>query len=404
MIGLVPPDRVAAAEKAVAAGMDRRAFDEALKRLAILDPIDCTALRGHILALRITAQDLLRLLDDPRALQRALVARKAVARRLIDAAAAGEPLPLSVRHAYGCCSRYHVEALIAAVREGSFTWEDAVECAYATPLLALHLDSRVSVPISFASSIGRSESRRNRSGERVIFEETVNVRSDRGSFDLLVSGEIEFWRAATFSTKEPETVRWLEETVKDDTVFYDVGANIGLFSLYVAILSPKARSIAFEPHPLTLAQLTRNVHHNHFGHRIRIYPVALGSRDEVLTFSIRDFCAGEASPQSRDHGFAVGCTAMRLDHFIRRAGAPCPTHLKIDVDGPQRAVLEGAAATLAAPQLRHVLVEAREDEIEPVARQMASLGLQQRSKHRHSRTIGAGGDVFNVIFEKDALA
>ncbi len=62
-----------------------------------------------------------------------------------------------------------------------------------------------------------------------------------------VSSELEQYRAETYSTKEPETLDWLEQNLKAKDTFFDVGANIGLYSLYAAKINPKCGIYAFEP-------------------------------------------------------------------------------------------------------------------------------------------------------------
>ena len=54
------------------------------------------------------------------------------------------------------------------------------------------------------------------------------------------------FRANTFSTKEPETLEWLDES-ESDGVFFDIGANVGLYSLYYGA-TKKGNVYAFEPH------------------------------------------------------------------------------------------------------------------------------------------------------------
>ena len=53
-------------------------------------------------------------------------------------------------------------------------------------------------------------------------------------------------RANTFSTKEPETLLWIEEFGKDGGILFDIGANIGLYSIFHSLLN-KSKSYAFEP-------------------------------------------------------------------------------------------------------------------------------------------------------------
>ena len=52
-------------------------------------------------------------------------------------------------------------------------------------------------------------------------------------------------RAETFLTKEPETLEWIDR-MNDDSVLWDIGANVGIYSIYAAV-SKRANVIAFEP-------------------------------------------------------------------------------------------------------------------------------------------------------------
>ena len=67
------------------------------------------------------------------------------------------------------------------------------------------------------------------------------------SIDLLVTSEIEHYRADTYASKEPDTLDWLDAELNDEDVFFDIGANIGVYSLYAAALNAGCRVFAFEP-------------------------------------------------------------------------------------------------------------------------------------------------------------
>jgi hypothetical protein len=67
---------------------------------------------------------------------------------------------------------------------------------------------------------------------------------------------------------------------------------------------------------------------------------------------------GRGQRQARDVEHLTGCVLYSIDDFLERASfVPLPTHLKIDVDGPDLKVLRGAANTLAKSRIRHILVE-----------------------------------------------
>src|SRR5689334_3479633 len=53
-----------------------------------------------------------------------------------------------------------------------------------------------------------------------------------------VASDVEQYRVTSYSTKEPETLDWLDQSLNDSDVFFDVGANIGLYSMYAAKRQP----------------------------------------------------------------------------------------------------------------------------------------------------------------------
>ena len=68
------------------------------------------------------------------------------------------------------------------------------------------------------------------------------------------------FRADTFFSKEPETLNWINKYGKK-SVLYDIGANIGLYSIYHSITN-QSQSYAFEPSVFNLIQLTKNININ----------------------------------------------------------------------------------------------------------------------------------------------
>jgi len=95
----------------------------------------------------------------------------------------------------------------------------------------------------------------------IVERQQVQVCDVKGCTILLkIESEIEQFRAATYATKEPETLEWIERYFRPGDVIYDIGANIGLYSLFAAKhLGGHCKVYAFEPEALNHAQLSKNI-------------------------------------------------------------------------------------------------------------------------------------------------
>ena len=227
------------------------------------------------------------------------------------------------------------------------------------------------------------------------------IRTSQGHFTMRTGNPIERWRADTLLTKEPETIAWLDETIDADSVFYDVGANVGVYTLYATHRFPgQVRAVCIEPEALNFARLNRNIADNGLSGKVICFPVGLGEQAGAMALTLSVLEAGRALHGDRfvtetDAAHRQGVIVEMLDGLIERADfLPRPTHLKIDVDGPELNILRGAAKTLADPVLRHVLVELTSDETDEAIRLLGAYGFKV------SATGETASDMTNYIFRK----
>ena len=198
---------------------------------------------------------------------------------------------------------------------------------------------------------------------RVSTDLVTEVRHGSHRIRLAGGGWRVDYRTRTFSTKEPETLRWLDELAPND-VLWDVGANVGLYTVYAAV-ARRVRVVAFEPSPFNLEFLARNIALNAVHDLVSVVPVALSDRSRPASLSMTSTEWGEgANTFGETYGQSgrpiqdpttfptVGLTA---DDAVSSLRLPAPTHLKLDVDGIEGLILKGAPAVLAG--VRSVLVE-----------------------------------------------
>jgi FkbM family methyltransferase len=185
--------------------------------------------------------------------------------------------------------------------------------------------------------------------------------------------------------KEPWTVRWLEGSLRPGDVLYDVGANIGSYSLIAGKAGVEGvRVVSFEPAYPTYAALCDNVVLNRLEDVVTPLPVLLGERTAAVQLGYASVEAGSAEHDlggsGEPHAYRQAVLGFSLDELVRQFDLPPPTLLKVDVDGAERAVLAGAAATLADQRLRSVLVEIDRGAGEAVTGMLEQAGLSLRER------------------------
>ena len=153
-----------------------------------------------------------------------------------------------------------------------------------------------------------------------------------------------------------------------DAVVYDIGANVGVYSLSLAIESAERTIVAFEPSPTVFDQLSKNVALNELEEQITLFQVGLGDTSGSQPFytssytELSSFRSESATRWEARIATTEPVEIVRLDEFVD-SHIP-PDVLKIDVEGTEAAVLRGAAETLT--QHRPVVfVELHEDGLGP---------------------------------------
>ena len=235
----------------------------------------------------------------------------------------------------------------------------------------------------------------------------IKRRMDYAPHDIYlhVDSLIELETRLHSCAKEPDTVEWIETFMKPGDTFYDIGANVGAYSLIAAkAFQGAVKVFAFEPAFLNFTQLCRNVFFNDCGDTITPLSIALSEKTSLDSFNYHDLVPGgalhtlgEAIDYKGDRFkpiFKQAMLSFTTDDLIAQFGLPTPTHIKIDVDGIELGILKGAGRTLADNTLRSIVVEL---EAGPGEEEISSLlfakGFRLHARHGR-RTPG----MFNCIF------
>ena len=182
-------------------------------------------------------------------------------------------------------------------------------------------------------------------------------------FPVVAGAATAFGRMLEAPNKEPATQRWIAEIAAESAgaTFWDVGANIGLFSLLAAQRGLKV--VAFEPHVGSQRLLQLAVAQNDRDGSIMVVPFGLTDHTGADIMSVKDPSAGitgsslGAPVTNSHHRFTT--FVMRGDDVRTLLPAPFnkPTAIKVDVDGIEPKILEGLQGLLLDGCLQHLMVE-----------------------------------------------
>lgn len=138
---------------------------------------------------------------------------------------------------------------------------------------------------------------------------------------------------------EPLMLSRFVALLRPDSVVWDIGANVGLYTLAAA---PRAaRVVAFEPLPRNLALLRRHLALNNMTN-VEIVEAAVGTTDGTVHLSEGDSpSVAWVTPDG-----ALTVTALSLDEWVKGRADPAPDVVKIDVEGAEMDVLTGGQRSL----------------------------------------------------------
>jgi FkbM family methyltransferase len=185
----------------------------------------------------------------------------------------------------------------------------------------------------------------------------VYVHDGEHGYSFRCESPVEIKRAQTLLVKEEGTVRWIRTEVKAGQVFYDIGANIGLYTLMAARrVAPGGLVYAFEPHVANVNSLLHNISRNDLNPYVKVISAALNDSEGFFDFNYAAWVPGSSMSQLNDTRddlqrefrpvFSEYKYATTVDRLIETGAIHPADHVKLDVDGNELLILRGMAKFL----------------------------------------------------------
>mgnify|MGYP000135495157 CR=1 FL=1 len=213
-----------------------------------------------------------------------------------------------------------------------------------------------------------------------------------------------YWRAKHTFNLEKETNDWIK-SFKQSDIFFDVGANVGLYSIMASKLM-KIKTYAFEPDLMNARILYENIIKNNVSNLVTILPLALADYNYCADLYLKTVSYGDALHNldsknqniDSDHEAKVSIPAFSIDSIISILSLDKPTKLKIDVDGIEIRILKGAKEALVT--VDEIIVEwsrSKKDSSE-ILEYLENLGFKLIwESNPHNTYI----DTVNAFFKKE---
>ena len=161
---------------------------------------------------------------------------------------------------------------------------------------------------------------------------------------LKLPEESEFY----LETHDPDVTISLCKCIQPGFTVVDVGAHIGYFTLLISrLVGPEGKVFALEPLPRNVIRLEEHLFRNHCSHNTKVFQVALAEYDGKEQFLYFDFAtigrfsSAESEVRDKPSGdITVECRS--LDSLLQDNSIKLPDFVKIDVEGAELRVLQGA--------------------------------------------------------------
>lgn len=223
-----------------------------------------------------------------------------------------------------------------------------------------------------------------------LITETLAVDTPRGSLSFVLLGREAGVRALSALTQQPATIEWIER-FQPGSLFWDIGANIGVYTLYAA-LRGDTKIVAFEPAAINYFLLNANVEANGFGETVDCLLVGLGKDRQIGHLEVSQFDPGRSfSFRGKAHRPFPGRQAaflISMDQLVEDYGLACPNYIKIDVPGLAESVVMGGTRLLQRPELREIHIECSEERStgQRIIKMLVEAGFVKTSRGQHGET------------------
>lgn len=201
---------------------------------------------------------------------------------------------------------------------------------------------------------------------------------------------------------EGEQLDIFSEFVTPKTVFYDIGANIGIYSLVAG--KKGAKVLAFEPSPDVLPYLKKNIELNDYD--ITLVPEAVGDRQGNTPFFVstkENMGVGrimEYRKRTDRSAPPINVPMNTIDHYAERY--PAPTLIKMDIEGAELFAIEGGKKLFQREDAPLLMIEFHPGEIQHLGGDVGRLmGVLRGYGYRQYQHISAKEERWYVFTKRE---
>lgn len=174
-----------------------------------------------------------------------------------------------------------------------------------------------------------------------------------GSKFLVRTGETGLTGNIYTGLHEFPDMAYVLHVLRDTDLFIDVGANVGSYSI-LACAARGASGYAFEPVPSTYTRLIENIRLNHLENSVKCLNIGVGREQGSMAFTSNLDSTNHALASGEQCDDSISIEVSTLDAVLK---GESPALMKIDVEGYETPVLEGAFETLNKQSLHSVIME-----------------------------------------------
>ncbi|GAB6878850.1 FkbM family methyltransferase [Halorubrum gandharaense] len=204
--------------------------------------------------------------------------------------------------------------------------------------------------------------------QKLYSESYYRAMSARGHYSLTLNDQTVEFSAPTPTLVERNQKRFQFEfdeigdfldSIEDEDVVYDIGANTGLYSLFAATKCPRGKVVAFEPYPPNVEVLRRDIARNSLNN-IKVVESAISNSGGEIEFNQPeedDIGYGSSSIDTDGTDGSLTVPTTTVDTLVEDSEIPPPNVVKIDVEGAEQLVIDGMMETLSGPSCRVLYCE-----------------------------------------------